>query len=171
MAGAQPYDLLQLRRKLLEPPSRLQALDRAQLSVRSTACAHDVRVIRVCEPVGPRARRGDDGIFAKAEGGIAGSQESEELRDRVGRLRVGDRVAIALVDRKGKTLLPSNPREERRGLRSGCAQLEVRVRRAGHGARREQRTAEIGRATAGARNDPFWRPLQRDETRIQDTDL
>ncbi len=90
-------DLAQLGCELVEAPVGLEPANRPELLLGGAARADDVGVVRVREPVRTRARRGDDRALLEAQRSLVRAEEGEELRDRVGRLRVRDSVAPAVV--------------------------------------------------------------------------
>ena len=152
---------------MLEPAVRLEPADGAKLRLRGAARADDVRVVRVGEPVRPRAGRGDDGALLEAERGPVGAEEGEELGDRVRGLRVGDGVPAAVVDGEAESLGVRQRGEELGALDVRAPKLEVGVPRPAHGPGGEERAAQVRGAAARAAHDPRGRPLQRREARVE----
>ena len=118
-------------------------------------------MIRVREPVRPRARLGDDGALLECQHGLRRAHEREQRLDRLPALRVRERVRRALGDRELDALGSRKPGEERRRVERGRPQLEVRRAAERERSRAEERAAQVGGAAAAARHDPPRRPLER----------
>ena len=123
---AELSDLPQLRGQLPELAGAPEPLDRAQLLVRGATGADEVGVVGVREPIGTGASRGQHGAFLEGQYRAPGSGEREHSFDRVGALRVRDRVAAPIGDAEVDSLLGCEARHELGAFRLGATKLEMR---------------------------------------------
>ncbi len=171
MALAQLRNLLESRGQLCKLAAPAQTLDRAQLVMRGTTGAHEVRVIGICEAICARARRGHDGALLEEQDGLIGTCQREHVGDRLQALRVRDRVTTAIQDSELHVLLGRQASQERSTLRLGRTDLQMGRARAGQRAAAEQRPAQVSAAAARARDDsPRWMGKRR-QSRTEDTGL
>ncbi len=161
MTKAELGRLAQRLRKLVESRFVAEPLDGDELPPRGAARTDEVRVIRIREPIRPRARLGDDRALLERQHGLRRAHEREQRLDRLQALRVRQRVRRPFDDRELDALGSRKPCEERRRVERGRPQLEVRRAGERERSRAEKRAAQVGGAAAAARHDSPRRPLER----------
>ena len=142
VAKAQVGRLAQARRQRVEPSVRGQSRDGLRLPVRGLRRSDEVGVVRVREPVRPRARRADHRSLLERQDGVAGARGVQHVGDRRGSLGIGDRVTAAVEDLQLQPVAPRDVREELGSGDAGRADLEMgRARSARRSRRRAARRA------------------------------
>ena len=125
-------------------------------------------MVGVREAVRVGARRREHRLLLEREHEVDRAGRDEHVGDRLGSLRVGDRVRAALVDAE----LAAEPRgdggEEARAVDLGRPDLEVRVSRAAERAGAEQRAAEVGGRAAAPGDDAARRTVERPVGAVED---
>ena len=106
MPQPQLGDLDEVLRQFVE----VERANRLELDVRGAGGAHEVRLVRVDEPVCARAGRCDDGVLFQAKHDVACTGQGEQVVDRLVAFRVGDGVTAALGQRQRQCLRAPQPR-------------------------------------------------------------
>ncbi len=117
-------------------------------------------MIGVREPVGARARLGDDRALLEREHGLGGAHDREQRLDRLPALRVRERVCRAVRDRELDAFCMRKAHQQRGRVQRRGAKLEVRRAPERQRPRAEKCSAQVRRSAAAAGDDLPRRQLQ-----------
>src|SRR5439155_21944418 len=106
-------------------------------------------------------RRGDDGALFEDEDDIRGARGDEQVGDRLGPLRVRDRVPPAVRDVQLRPFARGDARDEVRAVELGRADLEMRIAWPAQRSRAEERSTQVRATAAAAGEDTLRRPVER----------
>jgi hypothetical protein len=118
MAEPEVGSLAERRRKPFEPALGAKALDSLELEFGGAARSHEIRVIRVRQPVRLSTCRSDNRTLLERKDGFGSADDGEQRLDRVPALRVGRGMRLALDDAKLRSCFARHlAQEHRRGHR------------------------------------------------------
>lgn len=164
-------DFLQPRRQVCEIAGSTQSLDCAQLLMCGAARSHEIRMVSIREPVGPRPRRGHHSALLEQDDRAPGTRERKHTGDRLHPLGVGNRVPPALGNTELHALGRGDAGDELRPFWLGASQLEMRRAWPAQRATAEESATQVRTAAASARHDASRRIRERRYARTENAGL
>ena len=125
MAEPKLSDLGEVRWQGIE----IERPDRLELHVRGARGPHEVRLVRVDQPVGVGTNRREDRVLLEAQGGVPRSGERQQVGDRLVSLGVGNRMRPALGNGELDAGACRDIGNEPRAVKPARTHLEVGIAR------------------------------------------